>query len=273
MINDKIWKWDNHSTFVIYRKSSFLLHYCHQANNFIFAGDVPSLRTARRHVYARVLSVVSFMPCVNRVQMLQYCISAFAIVSKSKLTLLFGRVAQSRQIAKLLAFSQDVGVGTPPRAPTPLTPQASVPPPRFWGEGHTRWRERCWGVPIPTRRHILWYSLFILTLCRAAKMRRPTNLPSKLVRTPIRASSLYGSLPDPPPPRKMAWVELILWRMVTATSTEMAGPDIATTVIKLDIKLDFGAFLKSNLLNNCLENKGTSRCIAYRYNKFIYMSI
>jgi hypothetical protein len=35
--------------------------------------------------------------------------------------------------------------------PTPH-PQASVPPPPcFWGEGNTRWRERGGRVPIPTR--------------------------------------------------------------------------------------------------------------------------
>ncbi len=41
----------------------------------------------------------------------------------------------------MLSFSQVVGIGTPP---TPH-PQASVPSPRFWGEGHTR--ERGWESP------------------------------------------------------------------------------------------------------------------------------
>jgi hypothetical protein len=42
--------------------------------------------------------------------------------------------------AECYAFSPVVGIGTPP---TPH-PQAIVPPPppRFWGEGHTRWREK-----------------------------------------------------------------------------------------------------------------------------------
>ncbi len=43
----------------------------------------------------------------------------------------------------LTAFSQVVGIGS---LPTPH-PQASVAPPRFWGEGHTRWRERGWESP------------------------------------------------------------------------------------------------------------------------------
>jgi hypothetical protein len=40
----------------------------------------------------------------------------------------------------------------------------------LWGEGHTRLRERVEGVPIPTRGHTLWYSLYIrvrtLWICR-----------------------------------------------------------------------------------------------------------
>ncbi len=48
-------------------------------------------------------------------------------------------------------------------SPTPH-PQARVPPPpRFWGEGHTRWQERGWESPmIPTRGHTLCMVLFIL---------------------------------------------------------------------------------------------------------------
>jgi hypothetical protein len=44
----------------------------------------------------------------------------------------------------VVSFFPVVGIGTPP---TPH-PQASVPPPpRFWGEGHTRWREKGWESP------------------------------------------------------------------------------------------------------------------------------
>ncbi len=142
----------------------------HQSNNFIFAGDVPSLRMARRHVYARALARLHVMR--EQSTKLQYCIPAFAIGRKPKLTRLFGR---------------------------------------------------------------------------AAKLRRPNTLPSKIGMTPIKASSLYG-LPDPPPPRKMAWVELILWRMVTATSTEMAGPDIATTVKKTGHQTRFWSIFKKQFV-------------------------
>ncbi len=63
-------------------------------------------------------------------------IPSFAIVSKSKLTLLFGRVAQSRQIAKLFLQSLELGL------PQPLTPQASVPPSPVLGRGaHSMARE------------------------------------------------------------------------------------------------------------------------------------
>ncbi len=49
--------------------------------------------------------------------------------------------------------------------PTPH-PQASVPPPPgFWGEGNTRWRERGWESPISDEGHTLWYSLYVRTLC------------------------------------------------------------------------------------------------------------
>ncbi len=40
--------------------------------------------------------------------------------------------------------------------PTPH-PQASVPPPPcFWGEGNTRWRERGWESPNSDEGHTLW---------------------------------------------------------------------------------------------------------------------
>jgi hypothetical protein len=54
--------------------------------------------------------------------------------------------------------------------PTPH-PQASVlPPPCFWGEGNTRWRERGWESPNSDEGHTLWYSLYVRTLCRRGWM-------------------------------------------------------------------------------------------------------
>ncbi len=48
--------------------------------------------------------------------------------------------------------------------PTPH-PKASVPPPPcFWGEGNTRWRERGWESPNSDEGHTLWYSLYVRTL-------------------------------------------------------------------------------------------------------------
>ncbi len=48
--------------------------------------------------------------------------------------------------------------------PTPH-PQASLPPPPcFWGEGNTRWRERGWESPNSDEGHTLWYSLYVRTL-------------------------------------------------------------------------------------------------------------
>jgi hypothetical protein len=48
----------------------------------------------------------------------------------------------SHRVGIVLSFSPVVGIGTPPN------PQPYVPPPLlFWGEGHTRWRERGWDSP------------------------------------------------------------------------------------------------------------------------------
>jgi hypothetical protein len=45
-------------------------------------------------------------------------------------------------------------------SPTTPHPQASAPPPPcFWGEGNTRWRERGWESPNSDEGHTLWYSL------------------------------------------------------------------------------------------------------------------
>jgi hypothetical protein len=67
-----------------------------------------------------------------------------------------GSASQSRQNAKL--FLQSSGIGTPPT----LHPQASVPPTLWYRWGHTCWREGGGGrVPIPTRGHTVWYSLYL----------------------------------------------------------------------------------------------------------------
>jgi hypothetical protein len=51
--------------------------------------------------------------------------------------------------------------------PTPH-PQASVPPPPcFWGEGNTRWRERGWESPNSDEGHTLCSTLYMYILCAA----------------------------------------------------------------------------------------------------------
>ncbi len=68
--------------------------------------------------------------------------------------------AQSRQRAKFFLQPSELEL------PQPLTRRRVWSPLWFRGEGHTRWRERCWGVPIPTRGHTLWYSLYsVNVLC------------------------------------------------------------------------------------------------------------
>jgi hypothetical protein len=50
-------------------------------------------------------------------------------------------IPQSRQSANLFLQSSELGL------PQPLTRRRMCPPPRFWGEGHTCWRERGWESP------------------------------------------------------------------------------------------------------------------------------
>jgi hypothetical protein len=68
----------------------------------------------------------------------------------------------TRQNAKL--FSPVVGIGT---TPTPHPQASKPPPPRFWGEGHTRWRERGWdlGESQFRRGDIHCGTLYIYVLC------------------------------------------------------------------------------------------------------------
>jgi hypothetical protein len=93
--------------------------------------------------------------------------------------------------------------------PTPH-PQARVwtPPPLFgWGGGHTRLRERGWGVPIPTRGHTLWYSVFISTLCP-----QPFPPPTSLAL-------------DPPPPSLLC-PTFIDWSNLIAIIHLCGGPAV-----------------------------------------------
>ncbi len=67
--------------------------------------------------------------------------------------------AQSRQSDKL--FTPVVGIGTPP---TPH-PQACVPPIGSGGRSTLSGEKRGGRVPIPTKGHTLWYSVYVCTLC------------------------------------------------------------------------------------------------------------
>ncbi len=78
-------------------------------------------------------------------------------------------LTQSRQSAKLFLQSSELGL------PQPLTRRrVCSPTPRFWGEGHTRWRRGVGRVPIPTKGQTLWYSLDICTSC-ILRDRRPST--------------------------------------------------------------------------------------------------
>ncbi len=63
----------------------------------------------------------------------------------------------THRVGRVLSFSPVVGIGTPP-----------TPHPFGSGGRDTLAGERRGGrVPIPTRDHTLWYSLYISTLCSA----------------------------------------------------------------------------------------------------------
>ncbi len=71
--------------------------------------------------------------------------------------------SQSRQGAKL--FSSRRNWDSP--NPSPAGECAPTPPPVLGGGAHSLAREG-WRVPILTRGHTLWYSLYIRILCAAA---------------------------------------------------------------------------------------------------------
>ncbi len=70
-----------------------------------------------------------------------------------------GAMGGGRVVVLLIHIISPVfGIGTPP---TPH-PQASVSPLLWFRGGHTRLREKGWGVIIPTRGHTLWYSILYM---------------------------------------------------------------------------------------------------------------
>jgi hypothetical protein len=52
-------------------------------------------------------------------------------------------------------------------SPNPSPAGKCAPTPRFWGERHTRWRERGWDSPNSDEGNTLWYSLYVLCACDA----------------------------------------------------------------------------------------------------------
>jgi hypothetical protein len=83
---------------------------------------------------------------------------ALAMMPSSAMTPAKAGTPQSRQSAKFFLQSLELGL------PQPLNRTRVFPFP-FWfrGEGHTRWLERGWESPNPTRGHTLWYSLYVCT--------------------------------------------------------------------------------------------------------------
>jgi hypothetical protein len=87
--------------------------------------------------------------------------------------------------------------------PTPH-PQASVPPPPcFWGEGNTRWRERGWESPNSDEGHTLWYSLYVRTLWLVV--------------------SLDSIMTHPPPHTPCVLTEPVFWQKSSAGSGQQTA--------------------------------------------------
>jgi hypothetical protein len=50
--------------------------------------------------------------------------------------------------------------------PQPLTRRRVCPPPQFWGEGHTRWRERSWeSLNSDEETYTVVLCIYIYVLC------------------------------------------------------------------------------------------------------------
>jgi hypothetical protein len=95
-----------------------------------------------------------------------------------------GSHPQSRQSAKLFLQSSELGL------PQPLT-RRRVCPPKFWGEGYTRWREKGWESSNSDEGSytVVQYSLYLL-------WSRPILQPLPLCLTSASISwhNTYGTL-------------------------------------------------------------------------------
>jgi hypothetical protein len=88
-------------------------------------------------------------------------IIVFVYLSVFQMGLIFGRrriKPQSRQSAKPFLQSSELGL------PPPLTRRRVCPPPGSGGRGTLAGEKGGGRVPIPTRGHTLWYSIFLSTL-------------------------------------------------------------------------------------------------------------
>ncbi len=96
------------------------------------------------------------------------------------------------RVGRELSFSSVVGIGT---SPTPH-PQASVPLPPGSGKRGTLPGQRGGGkVPIPTRGHALWCSVYICTLCPSSNTctMRGNSMP-ELILSPSQGLRLWPLL-------------------------------------------------------------------------------
>jgi hypothetical protein len=105
-------------------------------------------------------------------------------------------LSQSRHHRHSAKLSLIVGIGTP-LIPHPQ-PRMQPPPPRFRGEGHTRWRERGWESPNSDERTytvnictLLCFFLFFLSSGVCETDQRPKHAASYKVK--VHSYSFFGS--------------------------------------------------------------------------------
>ncbi len=109
----------------------------------------------RSHIsFSVVLFGPALPPPTSTVRAFPLSCSFSLCIAGSPLPPLYYRA--NHRVGRLLSFSPLVGIGTPP---TPH-PRASVPPP-LWPFGSGGGSHSLARVPIPTRGHTLWYSLYI----------------------------------------------------------------------------------------------------------------
>ncbi len=93
-----------------------------------------------------------------------------------------------------LLFSQRISV-FPTYSPNP-SPASECAPPRFWGEGHTRWREKGWESPNSdegTSTVVLFKYMYFVPIAKHSRISTRTNLSfhKTFHMIPLKSSNIW----------------------------------------------------------------------------------